>query len=75
MIKPCPRCGSLPDVIIDHDVIDNSITIIYCPECKGNYTVLAGFNKDQLIELWNEKAEEKLTKEQLLENWENGYFK
>ena len=76
-IYNCPKCGRAP-VTVDNKELN--LTEIYCPNCGPKFRWIANESPLLAVREWNEKvhaydARLLLTKEQLLENWENGYFK
>lgn len=60
-LKPCPFCGSKPNVTYITNAIGNKIINIECDKSKCNIVLFTrtGFSSDDaVIEAWNRRADD-----------------
>jgi Lar family restriction alleviation protein len=52
---PCPFCGSLDYVRVEHDTSDPGTFFVACYECNANGPDGVGLGKDAAIMAWNSR--------------------
>ncbi len=59
-LKPCPRCGKIPELTWDYYNADYDKVVYTICEC--NFNGILSFTEEEAIDIWNKKCRQYLAR-------------